>query len=181
MLLGLASGGVGVWASFQRNTFAAKLFLWSWPANFALSMVSWIIWWLAIEQLTNYGLSASQLMPTTFTFLVSSINLYFLVYFTKVLKRIRCIASLYYTKNESFSVVLLRLPWFTNDPERSKVSYYQSSTSLMVGVPQFHGMSTFDHVILIGVLVILRDAEGKGYECIVQQYRWRRAPWTQER
>lgn len=181
MLVGLASGVVGVWASFQRNTFAAKLFLWSWPANFAISMISWIIWWLAMEQLTNYGLSASQLMPTTCMFFVSSINLYFLVYFTKVLRPYKCICfgggapvgDLY-----AFPFSVSRR--FPSD-RKYRMQENKSSTSLMVGVPRFHGILTFDHVVSIGILVILCVAEDKGYECIVQQCQWRRAPWTPKR
>lgn len=73
LLVGLAGGIAGLWASCGRNTLAAKLLFWSWPASLATSTFSGIVLWF---------FTGAHLIPSTLV--MSSASLFFYVYFMKV-------------------------------------------------------------------------------------------------
>lgn len=83
ILVGLAGGMAGLWAGCSRDKLAAKLFFLSWPTSLVLSIVSWILRGVT-EQLDNKDVSGSHLVPSTFTFVIYSIWIFFSIYFMKV-------------------------------------------------------------------------------------------------
>lgn len=98
LVVGLAGGLAGLWATCGRNVLAAKLFWWSWPASFALEIIQWIVGRFTIEQKLNAlgDTSSGSLKPlkffmfgrifdtSNFTFVIYAVKYFFLAYFIKV-------------------------------------------------------------------------------------------------